>query len=765
MARFTKIIFFFIILCISFQAQAKNPPPGTAANVPANILIMLDVSGSMSATLYSGAQIYNPTDVAIDSSGNVYALEVGGYIKIFNSSGTFLKKIGNGYGWNCNQWRSSYAFDIYNDQIYITDYYGGKIKVLDLNGNCIKSVDTEEQTYWWGWSYPANPTAIAVGSNYTYVAYSSLQKISIYNTSSLSLARSYDSSSYTYYTYGLALNSSEDTLIATSLYTWSWYLGNGKPINKFTVSGSNLTHSSTIGTSGYTGGNGEFQNAYGAAFDSNDNIYVADQGRHVLQKLNSSGTYQTKAGTGRISTTSPFYYPYGVTTDSSDNVYVADYYNGSIRKFDSSLNLLESYGGSSGTQLDVAKKVIKKIVSDSNLTAGANFGFMTWASYKKIRVKIDNNGAKNIYNDIDSVTTGLGYGTNLNQAMNKARKYFINGTDVNGKFTKVDNSNLTCSKNYLIVISDGHWYGGGANGIASSLNARSPGKVQTYVVGFNVGGSTTNYTSLAKAGGTTTPLFADNEKQLIEKLNSIIKQAVSSKSTYNTPAVMEEIKKGDFVYQSTFKYVSNGQWPGYLKKYKLNSDGSFGNEIWDASTKLNNKKSTKRNIWTTGLSTISTNNFTTTYRDMLSGLLFPNSSPTDDEIDDLINFIRGIDTYDEDADNNTTEERHKLNDIYHSQLRIVGPVDGSTDDDNSSNFQKKDAYYRSVNKYDEFKNGTSCDRINIPAHVKCSERKEVLFAGSNGGMLHAFDTSDGEELWAYIPANLLGVDQASPKSR
>ena len=92
MVSLTKIIIVLFALLISLQAQAKNPPPGTASNVPANILIMLDVSGSMSATLYSGVQIYNPTDVAIDSSGNVYALETGGYIKIFNSSGTFLKK-------------------------------------------------------------------------------------------------------------------------------------------------------------------------------------------------------------------------------------------------------------------------------------------------------------------------------------------------------------------------------------------------------------------------------------------------------------------------------------------------------------------------------------------------------------------------------------------------------------------------------------------------------------------------------------------------
>ena len=42
MARLTKIILFFLIVMFSFQAQAKNQPPGTGtADIPANILIML----------------------------------------------------------------------------------------------------------------------------------------------------------------------------------------------------------------------------------------------------------------------------------------------------------------------------------------------------------------------------------------------------------------------------------------------------------------------------------------------------------------------------------------------------------------------------------------------------------------------------------------------------------------------------------------------------------------------------------------------------
>ena len=59
MARLTKIILTFLIVIFSFQAQAKNPPPGTGtSDIPANILIMLDNSGSMSSKLYASVEVY-----------------------------------------------------------------------------------------------------------------------------------------------------------------------------------------------------------------------------------------------------------------------------------------------------------------------------------------------------------------------------------------------------------------------------------------------------------------------------------------------------------------------------------------------------------------------------------------------------------------------------------------------------------------------------------------------------------------------------------
>ena len=102
----------------------------------------------------------------------------------------------------------------------------------------------------------------------------------------------------------------------------------------------------------------------------------------------------------------------------------------------------------------------------------------------------------------------------------------------------------------------------------------------------------------------------------------------------------------------------NKEWEGSLKKYDLNTDGSFGNEKWDAAKQLNDTSPNSRKIWTADIGTKNTNNFTTSNRNILKQKLFPLiASPTDAETDNLINFIRGFDSYDYDKDSNTTEER------------------------------------------------------------------------------------------------------------
>lgn len=82
----------------------------------------------------------------------------------------------------------------------------------------------------------------------------------------------------------------------------------------------------------------------------------------------------------------------------------------------------------------------------------------------------------------------------------------------------------------------------------------------------------------------------------------------------------------------------------------------------------------------------------------------------------LVNFIRGANRY------------WKLGDINHSTPVVVGPPSG-------------DSAYMGAG-YAEFKEANA-------------SRRKVIYVGANDGMLHCFDTATGEELWGFIPYNLL----------
>ena len=732
MVRQGIIILILFLGLIGSPANSKSPPPGTGtADVPANILIMLDNSGSMSARVRSGSALYYPSDVQTDSSGNMYVLEYSyNRIKKFDANGNYVRSFG-GYSYGCTGWTYAYDFQIYNDQIYIYGMYDRSIRILDLNGRCIKQSRRYLLNY--------NPSGIAVTSKYIFVRdrYNRIQRID--RRSLNNLGTSYFNSSQLYYGYGLNANNAGTKLIAPNAY----YYNTG--LSEFNInSNGNLTFSRQT-CNRYWSTNGCFGYSYGADYDSNGNVYGVDRNYMRLQKFNSNLSYQRKTGS-YYNRSGPFYFPWGVHVDRNNKVYVADYNNNAIRIFDSNLNLQKSIGGSAGTRLDVSKEVIKKIVSNTDLTSGANFGLMEWGSYPRMRVNISDTGAKTIYTNVMGIRAGGG--TNLRSAIQSARNYFR---------SSVKNYKQSCVKNFIIVISDGYWSGHSTVlSIADQMNKSD--NIQTFAVGLDV--THNNYVQLAQKGGTIAPLYASNANDLLNKLTDAIKQAISGRLTFTTPAIMSDVTKGDFIYQSTFKYEKDKQWKGNLKKYKLKADGTFDAEQWDAATKLNSKKASARNLWTIGIGTSSLNNFTTSNRDQLKLLLFPNAqnAVSDTQVDNLINFIRGVDTYDQDGDKNTTEEIHKLADIYNSDVIVVGSPEASTSDNGNSNFNKSDAYYRQVYNYNNFKNGR-CGSQN------CQQRTEVIIAGANNGILHAFKTSDGNELWGYIPPVVFDNLERIPSSK
>ena len=190
---------------------------------------------------------------------------------------------------------------------------------------------------------------------------------------------------------------------------------------------------------------------------------------------------------------------------------------------------------------------------------------MEWGSPNRMRllVPISDTGASRIYNSVGRVSARGG--TDLNYALNFARRYYTGQT----RYGSVPNYGQDCAQNYIIVISDGIWMNHpGVITQATSLKAQH--KVKTFAVGFALSGANSRYATLATAGGTTTPLYADNEAQLLATLTDAIKQAISGRLTFTTPAVMSDVQRGDFVYQATFEYANNKQWEGSIKKHKLN---------------------------------------------------------------------------------------------------------------------------------------------------------------------------------------------------
>lgn len=131
---------------------------------------------------------------------------------------------------------------------------------------------------------------------------------------------------------------------------------NNHIIRKISSAGDVSTLAGSAGFSGSFDGQNTiagFNSPSGVAVDSNGNVYVADNGNHLIRKISLLGFVSTLAGTIGISgandglgPAASFLFPFGIAVDSTGNVYVADFGNKLIRKI-TSLGLVSTLAGSS----------------------------------------------------------------------------------------------------------------------------------------------------------------------------------------------------------------------------------------------------------------------------------------------------------------------------------------------------------------------------------------------------------------------------------
>ena len=460
-------------------------------------------------------------------------------------------------------------------------------------------------------------------------------------------------------------------------------------------------------------------------------------------------------------------------------------------------NYLDSVGGSEFLpKLTIAKRVISDFLSTIN---GVRIGMMIFNTseggriHSTIRSLTDANRAQ-LITDVNNITANTW--TPLAETLYEAGLYFKGGGSYfNSGVVYTSPIQYYCQRNYVILITDGmstqdrhailasaigdrdgdqrepigapndpnypsdgsdylddvakYYYD---NDLRSDLTGQQ--NITTYTIGFTINNNLLERTA---AHGHGQYFYSNSAQELASAFQNIVGDILEKTSSFVAPIVpvsrMERTSAGDRIYLALFQPKQNRMWSGNIKKYGVTQTGTNIGQItginglpalddrgqilnttysfWPSPFPLNRmdgsgvekggvgdillNRSTGRNVYTYLGSNVnlphSSNTFNTT--NITPTMLGLSSGDTVGR-DKLVQFVLGFDAYDEDGNSNTTEKRDWiLGSFLHSRPSVI--------------------HYAS---------------------------QTVIFAGSNDGMLHAFDDNSGEELWGFIPPNLLNKLQS-----
>lgn len=393
-------------------------------------------------------------------------------------------------------------------------------------------------------------------------------------------------------------------------------------------------------------------------------------------------------------------------------------------------------------KIDIAKRVVTTLIQN---TDGVRFGAMKFKTQGGSLISpvqdMTTGNKSSLINAINAMTQ-TSVGTPTGDQVHDAAEYFKG--NLTGQASPIQYS---CQANFIIVISDGlensyirTLQTAATEAYTQDHSTTQPGtqNLIVHTVGFGIDDSeATSANSVlqnaATAGGGSF-YSTSNSTQLTLALENAISQILAASFSFTNPTIPSTgASSSNRAYLASFTTnPSRPFWQGYLKAYTRDSNGLIQTDannipldsakVWDAGTQLSTTAANSRTIYTYlsgALQSLTTSNST-----IQTSTLGASSSG---EKDNIINFIRGIDSFDEDGDGNTTEARAwKLGDIFHSTPVLVSaPFQSSTD-----------------SSYNSFKTTNA-------------SRTAFLLVGANDGMLHAVQESNGNELWGFIPPDQL----------
>jgi len=341
-------------------SASLNYPNGVAVDSAGNIYIadstnhrirkVDKLSGTITTTAgngtpgYSGnggpatsASLNYPYGVAVDSTGNIYIVDLGNsrIRRVDKLSGNITTVAGNGTPGYSGDGGPATSASLFNPYGVAVDALGN-IYVADFTNNRVRKVD----------KLSGNITTVAGNGTAAYSGDDGL-------AASAGLAGPRDVAVDSTGNIYIADSSSHRIRRVDTNGVISTVAGNGTPI--FSGDGG-----FAISASLYF--------PYGVVLDSLGNIYIAESGSQRIRKVDTNGVITTIAGNGTpgysgdtgTATSAMLNNPRGIAVDSTGNIYIADTTNSRIRKVEAGVSVstytvtYTSNGGSSVTSQSVA---------------------------------------------------------------------------------------------------------------------------------------------------------------------------------------------------------------------------------------------------------------------------------------------------------------------------------------------------------------------------------------------------------------------------